>query len=815
MGHAAHIRAFLFLGTLTLAGCGGGGGGGGSDVSFGFQGASLALDESAGASNVTVELNSFLPALPSDVSVEVVDLGTGTATSGSDYAPFAPQTVVFAAGAVDGALQVVALDPLDDDLVDAPGETVVLGLQAAVGGVLYGTTQLTVTLTDADEAQVAFATGLGSSDESSGGQSVALELDCGAGVSLEVAVSVRVSDLRTGTAVPPGDYATFAAQTITWPAGSADGALQTVALTLAGDTLTEGDETIELGLSQPSAACTLGAIQAHVFTIQDDEAAGNAAFTASEGASGTENGLAYDELIDLGLDAVGGNPSAGTLLRIANVGGQVMDLGAPNLAGTHPNDFALDIESSSFAPSLGGAGPSAFPAEDFAPLAALPLDGGPGVPLRLDELELARMGTHRAVSLHGVELPELGAVTLELERRPLPIAPDAKLVVDGVEVPGGPRVLVGDLGLWSGVVAGLAGSHVFLAFQGEAVQGFVQLPGPAAGFVHVFGDGEGRARLVSEPELLALGAELPSDFCAGQRFVPGVTEPLGLLEEEPGAGGTGALTFANCRLAIETDYQLYDKFDSSVLLTNYVTSQIAAVSDQYATDVQTTLSIAYLGIHTTTNDGWDTQEMAGADAGDLLDEFQVAWSNNWPVQADLAHFLSGDSLGGGVAYVNVLCNQGFGFGVSGSLTGTINWLTWTGQAASFTWDFVVVAHELGHNFGSSHTHDYCPPLDQCYTNCNGVTACSRGTLMSYCHVGCGGMSNIDLYFHPVTANIMRQRVNSSCLGQAALTAGDYVQYRLRFNPLTTTGPRSATLSFTHDAPNATQPFRLQLGGTAN
>jgi len=42
-----------------------------------------------------------------------------------------------------------------------------------------------------------------------------------------------------------------------------------------------------------------------------------------------------------------------------------------------------------------------------------------------------------------------------------------------------------------------------------------------------------------------------------------------------------------------------------------------------------------------------------------------------------------------------------------------------------------------------------------------------------------------------------------------------MRWRLRFNPLTATGVRTGTLSFTHDAPNATNPFRVQLTGTAN
>jgi hypothetical protein len=61
---------------------------------------------------------------------------------------------------------------------------------------------------------------------------------------------------------------------------------------------------------------------------------------------------------------------------------------------------------------------------------------------------------------------------------------------------------------------------------------------------------------------------------------------------------------------------------------------------------------------------------------------------------------------------------------------------------------------------------------------------------------------------------MRNAVNSSCLLDAALAPSSYVQYRVRFNPLTATGTRTANLQFTHDAPNAAQPFRVRLSGIA-
>src|SRR5262249_29869498 len=108
----------VLVASCALAGCGGGGGGGGSAVSFSFGATGAIVSESDGATSIDVVLHTTLPATTADASVDVVDAGSGTATSGADYAAFAPVTLTFPAGSIDGTTQTVALDPIDDSLVD-------------------------------------------------------------------------------------------------------------------------------------------------------------------------------------------------------------------------------------------------------------------------------------------------------------------------------------------------------------------------------------------------------------------------------------------------------------------------------------------------------------------------------------------------------------------------------------------------------------------------------------------------------------------------------------------------------------------------
>ena len=82
---------------------------------------------------------------------------------------------------------------------------------------------------------------------------------------------------------------------------------------------------------------------------------------------------------------------------------------------------------------------------------------------------------------------------------------------------------------------------------------------------------------------------------------------------------------------------------------------------------------------------------------------------------------------------------------------------------SLNWDFVVVAHEIGHNMSSPHTHDYCPPIDECFQGvCSSGGNCVPGTIMSYCHL-CGGMANVQTHFASRVSQRMRNKINGSCL----------------------------------------------------
>ncbi|GMU83544.1 MAG: hypothetical protein AMXMBFR47_34140 [Planctomycetota bacterium] len=211
-------------------------------------------------------------------------------------------------------------------------------------------------------------------------------------------------------------------------------------------------------------------------------------------------------------------------------------------------------------------------------------------------------------------------------------------------------------------------------------------------------------------------------------------------------------------LAIDCDWEFRNlpPFSTTGDAAAYVMELIGVVNVIYERDVQTRMYINFLRVWNTSADPYDAD-----DTQEQLPEFENYFSNNVGVSREVNHLLSGRDLGGGRGFIDVLCDA---YSVSGNMAGTFPRPAPQNFHAD-NWDIVVVAHEIGHNFGSPHTHCYDPPIDTCagtLYDCSHPRVCQQGELMSYCHTCPGGIANIRLGFvHPAVLAEMREDV--SCL----------------------------------------------------
>jgi cysteine-rich repeat protein len=318
---------------------------------------------------------------------------------------------------------------------------------------------------------------------------------------------------------------------------------------------------------------------------------------------------------------------------------------------------------------------------------------------------------------------------------------------------------------------------VLLIAGRDSVHGFVV----SGGTVYPFGpDGAGGHRSYALRDADPQAYPPPGDFCANDLHPDVVDTPAAHLEamiatgfKQPAVAPVAATALLQADVAIETDYELRAKFASDQAALDYLASLAAASTAVYERDVAVRLRFSYVRLWASAGDPWTATSTTGA-----LDEVRAYWTNPANDMAqiagprDIVHFVSGKSVSGGVAYVGAVCSQQYGFGVS-QVFGSFDLAN-----PSQIWDVLVVTHELGHNLGSPHTHCYDPPVDECYnreSSCyDGPVVASRGTIMSYCHLLAGGLSNVDLVFGDRPSAQMRNTVASASCLQNVSTCGDGV-----------------------------------------
>lgn len=410
--------------------------------------------------------------------------------------------------------------------------------------------------------------------------------------------------------------------------------------------------------------------------------------------------------------------------------------------------------------------------------------------LVLDRRTLGRLRTQQGAVVHDFPLGSARTVDLVLERFD-PFTPGARAEV----LDRGRRrhLRLPDQAYFKGTVADEPDSHVLLIAGRSRVHGFII----SGGEVFPFGpDQHGSHRSYALREADPSLYPPPQEFCANDLHpeavdIPASAQLAALAAAPPVAAAPGTVKQAN--IAIETDRELRAKFSTDAEALEYLSSLAAAATAIYERDVAVRLRFSYIRLWgASPADPWSSTDPSGT-----LTQLRNYWNDPANDMAHVAgprttvHFLSGKPVRGGVAYLDVLCNPAYGYGVS-QVYGDFDL-----SDPTQIWDVLVFTHELGHNFGSPHSHCYSPPVDECYnreSGCySGPVVASRGTIMSYCHQVSGGLSNVDLLFgNAVSARIGESVAEASCL--ATVAAGS-----------TTTTSTTATTTTTRRATTTTRP----------
>lgn len=203
-------------------------------------------------------------------------------------------------------------------------------------------------------------------------------------------------------------------------------------------------------------------------------------------------------------------------------------------------------------------------------------------------------------------------------------------------------------------------------------------------------------------------------------------------------------------VAADCDYEFTSIFESAEDAAAYIVSLYGAVDWIYDREMGVRVQLSFMRLWMTPDDPFN--------APDPLNQFRNHWNENMQdVVRDVAHLQTGrrNLPYGGVAWLSSACTS-FGYAVNGYLIGSF---VDAGRPDPGNWDIIVTAHELGHNIGTLHTHDY------------GIDTCASGTVLrggflSYCHIVSGATANVDLTLH----RILRERiaeflVQAPCIGR--------------------------------------------------
>lgn len=238
---------------------------------------------------------------------------------------------------------------------------------------------------------------------------------------------------------------------------------------------------------------------------------------------------------------------------------------------------------------------------------------------------------------------------------------------------------------YRGRIAGEVESEVRVTINGNDVEGFFDI---------------GRSRYFVEPaerysEAAAVRDTVvyqEKDVRSGNSFYCASDMPANISVAESmvtANAQASVLAARNLEIATEADLEYITQLGGASQANANIVSILNMVEGTFASELDLEITVTYQ--HT-----WSLADpFAGANSGDVLNNFRTHWNENFPrttYPRDTAHLFSGKPyvISAGVAYVGAVCSQpAFAYGV----TGFVGWAP--GK-------FLIPAHEIGHNLGADH-----------------------------------------------------------------------------------------------------------------
>ncbi len=282
--------------------------------------------------------------------------------------------------------------------------------------------------------------------------------------------------------------------------------------------------------------------------------------------------------------------------------------------------------------------------------------------------------------------------------------------------PGGVRrtLPVGPVNTFKGRLAGQEDTQGRFTLTGDGVEGVVFAP---EDWYYV----EPLRRYLPSAEASELVVYRQSDIKPGQTWRCGVSLPQRLrrgVNEVVAQVEAGAATNYVVEVATEADFEYVQALGGSTEANREIQSIMNQVEGVYQSELLLQLQIVFQ--HT-----WATEEdpYTATDGSDLLNELTAHWNTNFEANEDydLAHMWTGKDLEGigGIAWLGVACRaRSHSYSLSKHLP-------------IVPAQYIVTAHEIGHNFGAEHPDEARPPAVGC-TNTIMPSMLTLDTELTFC-----------------------------------------------------------------------------------